>query len=110
MHIHDLLIYCYGEQVGGFPVWSVYVRNLRSSERFYELQEGQRYVMADCDDHGNLKSSYYLIQKVYIFQDVLLKCSCESSKYQRERYDSYLQSSDQHSNIIFQERVIVYML
>ena len=88
-------LYCYGEQVGEFPVKSVYIRNL-SNDRFYELQEN---VIADCDDH-----QIRLLPYSESTCTLLLKCSCESSKYHRERYDLYLESSYQHSNIVTKEK------
>ena len=81
-------------QVGVLPMRSQYIRNLRSSPRFYTLQSHNGYVVADCDASGNLKQGYCLLQKMnFDTMDggsfALLKCSCSTSKQQRARLDAF---------------------
>ena len=81
-------------QVRVLPMRSQYIRNLRSSPRFYTLQSHNGYVVADCDASGNLKQGSCLLQKMN-FDTMdggsfdLLKCSCSTSKQQRARLDAF---------------------
>ena len=50
--------------LGKLPIRCQYVRNLRSSQRFYALQSHNGYVVADYDAAGNLKPGYCLLQKI----------------------------------------------
>ena len=76
------------------PVTCQYVRNLRSSQRFFTLQSKSAFVVADCDAAGNLKPGYCLLQKIHYHTTggdsiYLLKCSCTMAKQQRARLDAF---------------------
>ena len=97
------------KQIGVLPARCQYVRNLRSSQRYYKLQSHNGYILADCDHTGNLNRNYCLLQQVN-YQSVsgnsfqLLKCLCTTAKQQRARLDVYPSELAEAESITAQEK------
>ena len=82
-------------QVGVFPRDVAYIRNLKASCRYFRLQLGEAYVIADCAATGELVRNYCLMQPLTFHnlscpsnQVTLLTCSCSDAAEHSQRLSS----------------------